>query len=72
MREPAAGTVTPFSFGYICDALGLDARALRRQLHGWRERQRRAGDAEEPFTSSKQRCRWRAVHRETVRAGAVE
>jgi len=60
-RDRKGGGEESFSFEFICDALGLNADALREELRRWRQR-----DAE-PFVSSRQRCRWRAVYREPYR-----
>ena len=63
MRDSGKANRAPFSFDYICDALGLDKLALRQQLRLWCSKQI---DSRDPYVSSRQRCRWRAVHRESV------
>ena len=65
-REPCGTGGDRFSFEFICDALGLDCDGLRQQLRRWRNQESRGL---EPFVSSRQRCRWRAVYREPSRQG---
>ena len=60
-RDPNGRSHDSFSFEFICDALGLDPEGLREQLRKWRLE---GVEVEQPYVSSRQRCRWRAVYRE--------
>ena len=65
-RDRRARKDDSFSFDFICDALGLDPDTLREELRRWKED--KESDTQ-PFVSSRQRCRWRAVYREPYKDG---
>jgi len=69
-RGYAADDDDSFSFEFICDGLGLDPDGIREQLRQWR--QRSAPVATQPFISSRQRCRWRAVYRAPYKQRSID